>query len=259
MARIAIHSPAPGFYEEAVQLGKELGLPQLGDADPASCDALLETGPDGFQLRPCGPKASGPVRVDFGSGAMRHRRSGGQMELLGRAVGAGKRETLHVVDATAGLGRDSFVLADSGCQVTLLERSPLVHALLRDGLQRARDGGDDWLRSVVARMELVGADACDWLRQLAAPVDVIYLDPMFPERRKSARVKKEMWLFQTLLETEGDGVSTDGKLLSLALESAVYRVVVKRPLKAAPLDMRKPGFSLKGKAVRFDVYSLRKL
>lgn len=255
MARIAIHHRDPDFEESVLQLARELKLPLLGSENPEIYEALLEDGAEGLWIKPQGAQASGPVNVDFGSAAMRHRRRAGHIELLGRAAGAGKREDLHVVDATAGLGRDSFVLADSGCRVTLIEKSPLVHALLRDGLARAGGSDDSWLRDVAARMQLVHADARDWLRERSSPVDVIYLDPMFPTRNKSARVKKEMWLFQNMLDAEP--MAAD--LLPLALESAKYRVVVKRPLKAEPLAGSKPGFSLKGKAVRFDVYSLRKL
>jgi 16S rRNA (guanine1516-N2)-methyltransferase len=255
MATIAVYASHPDLQDHASKLARELGLPLLANADPHDFQALLQLTPQGLQLQPCGSDASGPVMVDFGSGAMRHRRRAGHMELLGRAVGAGKREALHVVDATAGLGRDSFVLADGGCRVTMIEQSPPVHALLRDGLARALNSEDARLVEAATRMELFAADACHWLRQLSTPVDVIYLDPMFPPRSKSARVKKEMWLFQNLLEE----MDNPDDLLSLALDHATYRVVVKRPLKAQPLGGSSPGFSLKGKSVRFDVYSLRKL
>jgi len=216
------------------------------------CEALLQETPDGLQLQLCGPDAPGPIMVDFGGGRMRHRRRGGHNELLGRAVGIGKWPDLSVLDATAGLGRDSFVLADLGCRVTLCERSDLVFALLRDGLERARSGSDAWLREVSGRMQLYYGDSLDWMREHAGEaVDVVYLDPMFPARKKSARVKKEMWLFQRLLAEDDRGE----QLLAPALALAQRRVVVKRPASAPPLAERRPDFQLSGKAVRFDVYN----
>ena len=249
MTRVGVHSPTAEFDEQAEALATELGIPLLSkpwSGQPGIC--LIPTA-RGLQVQPGGYRASGPVRVDFGSATMRHRRRGGQNELLGRAVGVGKRPQLRVVDATAGLGRDSFVLADLGCDVCMIERSGVVHALLRDGLRRAAASTDPWLQQVCARLRLLHGNSAQYLSQEQA--DVIYLDPMFPERKKSARVKKEMWLFQGLLGDDADAEA----LLDLALKQAAYRVVVKRPLKAPPLGSRSPGFCLRGRSVRFDVFS----
>jgi len=166
-------------------------------------------------------------------------------------VGVNERPGLWVVDATAGLGRDSFVLADLGCAISLVERSPLVFALLRDGLNRAAGCDDPWLRQVASRMTLHLSESVTWLAGLSSPPDVIYLDPMFPARKKSARVKKEMWLFQHLLAESQD----EAALLAQALSSASWRVVVKRPARAEPLNGEKPHHTIEGKTVRFDVYS----
>jgi 16S rRNA (guanine1516-N2)-methyltransferase len=93
---------------------------------------------NGVSLGQSGKKAPGPVRVDFLTGKAKHRLNygGGKGQLLAKAVGINKRAGLKVLDATAGLGQDSFVLASLGCEVTLLERSPIVRALLIDGMQR---------------------------------------------------------------------------------------------------------------------------
>jgi 16S rRNA (guanine1516-N2)-methyltransferase len=213
-------------------------------------DALLVDTGTRLELRPQGKDASGPIAVDFGSPAMRRRRRGGHNEALGRAVGVGKWPSLTVVDATAGLGRDSFVLADLGCRVSMVERSRVVCALLGDGLERALASDDAWLREVASRLSLACIDAVEWLAQTPGdPVDVIYLDPMFPERRKSARVKKDMWIFQQLLDD-----SESAPLLVPALSRVQRRVVVKRPAKAPNLENRRPAFVIPGKTVRFDVY-----
>jgi 16S rRNA (guanine1516-N2)-methyltransferase len=252
---------APGVdASEASRLVTRLNLPLLDAAtDPATCldyDALLVASADGLSLQRTGRAAPGPVSVDFGSARMRHRRGAGHNELLGRAVGVGKKPVLRVLDATAGLGRDSFVLADLGCQVLMSERVPLVSALLRSGLERARSSGDPWLQEVSGRMSLWEGEARDLPANRLSDIDVVYLDPMFPERGKSAAVKKEMALFQSLLE--GSGRDAD-QLLLWALDLGLARVVVKRPPRAGNLAGRQPSHAITGKSVRYDVYVKRKL
>lgn len=197
--------------------------------------------------------------MDFGSAAMRHRRNAGHNELLGRAVGAARKPGLRVLDATAGLGRDSFVLADLGCEVTLCEREPVIAAMLERAIVSATEGGDTWLARVAARMRLFPADARSLAEDRLADVEVIYLDPMFPGRVKAAAVKKEMALLQLLLGSRGDPAAEADDLLRWALSRDVARVVVKRPLRAPPLGGQRPSHQLAGKAVRFDVYGRRAL
>jgi 16S rRNA (guanine1516-N2)-methyltransferase len=206
----------------------------------------------GVSLRQSGKKAPGPVRVDFLAGKAKHRMNygGGKGQLLSKAVGANKRAGLKVLDATAGLGQDSFVLATLGCDMTLIERSPIVAALLRDGIERGLDG-DDEVAGVLGRMNLVCADSIDYLQQLAEPVDVIYLDPMYPHTDKTAKVKKEMAVFREIV---GDDLDNE-KLLTAALQKAIYRVVVKRPRLGVELSSAKPTLQLIGKSSRCDIYT----
>ncbi len=171
-------------------------------------------------------------------------------------MGVAGGQRLQVLDATAGLGRDSFVLADMGCAVTLCEREPVIAAMLAQGLQLALARGDEWLRQVVQRMRLFPGDARDPGAMPAGLADVIYLDPMFPERDKSAAVKKEMALFQALLAS-ADCQQDAERLLLWALDQDVARVVVKRPPRAPYLAGRQPSHSIAGKAVRFDVHVRR--
>jgi len=238
-------------------LAEKLDLPLLGvGVMPAPCREaalVLMLNSDGLSLQKTGKGAPGPVKVEIGSPAMRHRRRGGQNELLGRAVGVGKKPLLGVLDATAGLGRDSFVLADLGCQVILCERHPVIIEMLASGLSQASRSGDDWLLSVAGRLQLCPGDARQQSESTLQGVDVIYLDPMFPVRGKSASVKKEMALFQELLEV-GDASPDGDALLLWSLERDVARVVVKRPVKAPVLAQRKPSHVISGKAVRYDVY-----
>ncbi|MCB1688723.1 MAG: class I SAM-dependent methyltransferase [Halioglobus sp.] len=259
---LALLAAAAADYADAAELARRLGLPLLATGvEPAECDAaaalLIVEGP-ARRLQLTGRGAPGPVRVDFGSAGMRHRRHSGARELLSKAVGHGKKTVLRVLDATAGLGTDAFVLADLGCEVALCEREPVIVELLRSGLAVAAGSGDPWLTAVVQRMRLFPGDAREMGQTLIPDVDTIYLDPMFPARRKSAAVKKEMALFQTLLERSIDPADADALLL-WALQQGTPRVVVKRPAKAASLAGREPSHCIRGKSVRYDVYVNRKL
>lgn len=172
--------------------------------------------------------------------------------MLLRAVGF-KRAPCRIVDATAGLGRDAFLLASAGCDVTAVERSAVLAALVRDGLRRASDAGE----AAAGRLTLVCADARAFLGALpeADRPDAVYLDPMFPPRRKSALVKKDMRLVR-LLAGEESGESAEAsvvELLMLARSVARSRVTVKRPRVAPPIA-GEPAYSYTGTTVRYDVY-----
>ena len=230
-----------------------LGLPFGGMADYA-----LQLGSDGLQLVLHGPEAPGPVRVDFVAGAVAHRRQfgGGSGQMIARAVGVQPGIRPSILDATAGLGRDAFVLASLGCDVTLIERHPLIAALLEDGLLRAR--GDVAVGPIVACMRLLVGNAIEFMRAWGGEApQVIYLDPMFPHREKSALVKKEMRLFRPLVGDDDDAPA----LLEAALALASHRVVVKRPRKAPVMDCAGvvPGYALEGNSSRFDIYPKRSL
>ena len=259
---LAVLAATVGDEAVAASLAARLGLPLLlTGSDPGCCgevDAMLVVGGRSLCLQQAGKGAPGPVAVDFGSAAMRHRRRSGHNDLLGKAVGAGKKMQLRVLDATAGLGTDSFVLADLGCEVTLCEREPVMVELLRAGMDVGATGGDQWLAAVSSRMRLCAGDARKMSVASLRCVDVIYLDPMFPPRTKSAAVKKEMALFQLLLDGATQSRDAD-ELLLWALRQDVARVVVKRPPKASSLAVRQPSHCISGKAVRYDVYVLRKL
>lgn len=258
-AGVALAPLSQDQAEQARGLSSRLGLPLLPVAtDPrtvAACELLLLVTPDGLRLQLTGGRAPGPVAVDFGNAAMRHRRRPGGNELLGRAVGVSRKTPLSVLDATAGLGRDSFVLADLQCNVTLCERNPILCELLAAAVAEARDAGDPWLAAAASRMALFRGDARQAGAGKLAGVDVIYLDPMFPARDKSAAVKKDMATLQALL---GDADDADA-LFAWAVAQDVARVVVKRPPRAPALAGRRPSHCISGKAVRYDVVVLRGL
>jgi len=207
----------------------------------------------GLCLLKADEKKLGAIRVDFVTGAAAHRRKfgGGKGQAIAKAIGLKKGATPSVLDGTAGLGRDAFVLAALGCKVTLFERHPVVAALLYDGLQRSYQDVEigSWM---IDNMQMIFGSSHDLLPVTDLKPDVVYLDPMFPHREKSALVKKEMRVFQSLVGADLDA----DNLLPDALSLASKRVVVKRPDYAPFLNDKNPSMKIETKKNRFDVYVL---
>ncbi|MBJ9976038.1 class I SAM-dependent methyltransferase [Pseudomonas sp. S75] len=249
---IRVEALDASFQAQAQQWAQRLQLP----LDDDTAQFALQVGAEGLQLQQLGPQAPGPVRVDFVEGQAAHRRlfGGGSGQMIAKAVGIAQGVRPQVLDATAGLGKDAFVLASLGCQMTLIERQPLIAALLEDGLARGRADGE--VAPIVERMPLLTGNAIALMQawQGEAP-QVIYLDPMFPHRDKSALVKKEMRVFRPLV---GDDLDAPA-LLEAALALASHRVVVKRPRKAPIIEGAKPSHSLEGKSSRYDIYPKKAL
>ena len=203
-------------------------------------------------------------------------------ELLVKATKVKGRENLRVIDATAGMGEDSLLLAAAGCEVTLFEQDPVIAALLQDTMRRALE--EAALHEIVMRMQLVEGDSIGHLRRLGEAAtgsdvqvgdvghdcptltasaatktgsdealkrpDVIYLDPMFPERQKSGLVKKK---FQLIHYLEAPAENEEA-LMQAALAARPFKIIVKRPAKGPYLAGLKPSYSLDGKAIRYDCY-----
>lgn len=207
-------------------------------------------------------------------------------ELLVKATKVKGREKLRVIDATAGMGEDSLLLAAAGCEVTLFEQDPVIAALLQDTMRRALE--EAAFHEIVMRMQLVEGDSIDHLRKVGAAdtgsdsqfgtpgdavedscpaqkapdvtanglditlkrPDVIYLDPMFPERQKSGLVKKK---FQLIHYLEAPAENEEA-LMQAAIAARPFKIVVKRPAKGPYLAGLKPSYSLDGKAIRYDCY-----
>lgn len=253
---LAVFAATPGQHARAAGLAERLACPCL-DAFSSDYPLLLQCDDDGLALRATGPDAPGLVRVDFVEGALAHRRQfgGGAGQMVARAVGLKGALRPSVLDATAGLGRDAFVLAALGCEVTLLERQPVIAALLEDGLQRALQAGGE-VAEIVSRMRFIEVDAIAAMDAWELPIpQVIHLDPMFPHREKSALVKKEMRLFRPLAGDDMDAPA----LLEAALRLASHRVVVKRARKAPAIEGRAPTAEIAGQSSRYDIYGLRRL
>jgi len=216
---------------------------------------------DVVQLQQGGRKAPGPVFVDFISGANAHRRKfgGGKGQSIAKAIGITSAYQPSVIDATAGLGRDSFVLATLGCSVTMIERHPVVYELLKNGLERAQQAcatEDPEVAAIIQRMSLASGNASELMAHWKGEQpDVIYLDPMFPHSESKAQVKKEMQIFR---EVVGHDLDED-ELWQSADQLARCRIAVKRPRKAPFLAEQQPSYSLEGKANRFDIYAKKKV
>jgi 16S rRNA (guanine1516-N2)-methyltransferase len=257
--------------DDCALLAKHLNLPlchnnnEHDNIDPCSTFDLFlsyeddnSSGLQRLALTDPSGKLGGAVSVDFCGGKSGHRRQfgGGRGQPLAKAIGLKGGSNPTVIDATAGLGKDAFVLACLGAQVMLVERSPIIAALLEDGLARASH--DPELNTIVTdRMNLITANAIEWLTNLSVEQhpDVVYMDPMYPHRNKSALVKKEMRVLRELVGDDEDA----SKLLHVALTCAKRRVAVKRPrtapiLSGSILAGRKPNSTVDSKNTRYDIY-----
>lgn len=177
-----------------------------------------------------------------------------QSELLVKAAKIkGKQENLIAVDATAGLGEDSLLLAAAGFKVYLYENNPIISLLLKDTIERAKQVPE--LGEIVCRMEVIEEDSIKSMKELGFKPDVILLDPMFPERKKSALVKKKFQLLHFLESPCTD----EEEMLEAAILAKPHKIIIKRPLKGEWLAGKKPDYCLKGKAIRYDcIVSLEK-
>lgn len=227
-------------------LAEHLHLPWVSDTGEINSGLVLTYGPRGLELQDRRANRLRPLTIDFSSRVYRIHGSGLlRKQPLARALG---RKNRTVIDVTAGLGQDAFLSAAIGYKVIAIERSPLLAALLKDAVHRMLCDAETvrWLKGCLVIQE---GDA----RQLIptqAPADVIYLDPMFPpKRRKSALPKRELRLLRELVGDDEDA----GELFTLARAHARNRVVVKRPHYAEVLAPN-PNIVHTGKLVRYDVY-----
>lgn len=155
----------------------------------------------------------------------------------------------HAVDATAGMGEDAFLIAANGYDVTLHEQNPVIALLLKDAIRRAKK--QPVLKDIVCRMHVVEGDSVEILANRLDPVDLVYLDPMFPGRQKSGLIGKKLQLIQKMEAP----CSEEDALFDAAIKAGPSKIIVKRPLKAPFLAGRKPNYSLDGKAIRYDCYT----
>ena len=247
---IAVLCLAEERQQEADEIATSLHLPSVS-SDSTEYNILLVLTPERLELKQHGRGAPGAVAVDFASGLLRFRRQygGGRKQSLAKAIGLKHNHCPTVLDATGGLGRDSFILASLGCTVMIAERSEIVAALLEDGIKRGLEIPE--IKTIVERLILFRGDSRS-LSLLPRQPDVIYLDPMYPHRSKSALVKKEMRLLRAIVGDDDDSAD----LLCWALSQQVERVVVKRPKGAPVIEGPQPSFVIKSKNSRFDIYKI---
>lgn len=254
--RIQVITTNQSELSRASELAKTLRLPLAGiyEGPTDNTDFFLVVTPHYLGLQAANEKMQRPFFIDFTHGTQFYRREHATLksEMLARSLGVKPQDNALIVDATAGLGKDGFILAALGFRTILLERSPILYLLLKDAIERANF--HTLTKPATERLQLFQTDSVEWLTQYPhnqqEPISVVYLDPMFPPRQKSAAVKKDLSLLQRFLPVTND----QEQLLSAALACATRRVVVKRPRLAAPLADLKPHHSLVGNSSRFDVY-----
>ncbi len=246
---LAVTYTTEDWFARAKQLAAQLHLPIITEFS-TEYDYVLIISEKGVALQNSHDKKLKPLSIDFLQGKSLHRLQygGGKGQLIAKACGIKASQRPAIIDATAGLGSDAFVLASLGCQVQLIERNPIIYTLLDDALQRLKIADQ---QSIEKNMHLIQQDACDFLSTIQAPFDgVIYLDPMHPDRVKSALVKKEMRIIRDIVGNDGD----DEKLFTAALRCQPKRLVVKRPRIAKTITDLKPSLQFIGRSTRCDVY-----
>jgi 16S rRNA (guanine1516-N2)-methyltransferase len=240
--------------QQAMELSALTGLPLLSEK---SEDFELQLCFDDEYVELFDTGLNTGIHVDFVGGALAHRQQfgGGRGQAIAKAIGLKHGNTPSVLDITAGLARDAYILACLGCKVTLVEQSPVLYTLVDDGIRRglANPASTDALKNF---MDLVNADSILYMQHMDKETrpDVIYIDPMYPERKKSALVKKDMQILQRLL---GEDENAEA-LFKTALECACKRVVIKRPIHAEAVGDIKPSTSINSKKTRYDVYLVKK-
>lgn len=229
-----------GSLTEGDALAKRLGVPI---SETPGDELTLYLDGDGLSLKGYGLSYQG----DFEQ--MLYRISNGRIlhEMLSRAAKI-KKEDPKAIDATAGMGEDSLLLAACGYEVTLFEQNPVIAALLEDTMKRAQK--HPILVEIVNRMHLIEGDSIAYMSRCQETYDLIYLDPMFPARQKSGLIHKKLQLIQKL----ENPCSTEEALLEAAMKLGPEKIVVKRPLKGACLAQKEPNYTIRGKAIRYDCY-----
>ena len=266
---ISISYRSDDLKEVALNYSKKTGYPCVAEVDVNTSLNLNYTN-DFVEL--CDREKNISVHIDFISGDLAHRKQfgGGRSQSIAKAIGLKQGSPPPtVLDATAGLAKDAFVLACLGCPMKLVERSPFIVELIHNAIDRAKE--DEHFQSILnTGFEVIQDSSINYLHQLHKMLtesnpaeiysddnshnmnypDVVYLDPMYPDRKKSASVKKNMQILQTLLGKDEDTT----ELLDAAMKVARKRVVVKRPKGSPNLSEIKPTYQVNSKKTRYDIY-----
>lgn len=278
MSHISISYTSDELKEKAENFAKNAGYPQIPLVPTNDVITPINLNYTNDFVELCDNEKNISIHIDFISGDLAHRQKygGGRGQSIAKAIGL-KQGTPppSVLDATAGLAKDAYVLACLGCSMTLVERSTIIVELIKDAIHRAEE--DEYFQTILKKgFEVINQSSIDYLTELANKElpkgnnpdqaypdvvypdvvypDVIYLDPMYPDKKKSASVKKNMQILQKLLGKDED----TQELLNAALKVANKRVVVKRPKGAENLTVLKPTYTVESKKTRYDVYIIQK-
>ncbi len=241
MKKVAITPETSSCQKLAEKLSHRYGLPLY--CESTLTDYILSVSHSMISI--CNPSDKAKAFfIDFTKGKMAARARQSQSELLKKALGLKKILKPSILDATAGLGRDGFLMAHFEAKITLLENNPTIFLLLLNGYKRYQKENTSFVT-----MKIYFQNANTFLTT-SPDFDIIYLDPMFTGRNKAALAKKEMQILQDITQTD----QNPSELLTLSLKKARKRVVVKRHIHLPPLGEMKPDLIYRGKTVRFDVY-----
>ena len=245
---IAQSDPVANPQELALQASLKIPLMPIVEIEEA-VRFYLYYDEFGLALQSTASQAPGSLRVDFAALTRRADDSILQQNLA-KAIGARKGKRPTIVDATAGLGSDSFLFAAIGCDVVSIEKNPIVFALLKDGLLRFEQQGSIEAE-IISRISLQHSDFLEIAKTLDG-AQVVYLDPMYPIKNKTAKARKGMSYLQELV---GSSLN-DNDLMEAAYLVATERIVIKRAKSSPFIDGTEPSMSFKGSSSRYDVYLL---
>lgn len=242
LKNIVIFLDENGDRETAEALSRQLGVPLTGRMGD---ELTLVVDSSGLSLVGSGMRYQG----DFSRMLSRVTKGRLHHEMLVK-IAKTKTERPVAVDAAAGMGEDSFLLAAAGYEVYLFERDHVIAALLKDALRRA--GQDEQLREIVSRMHLREGNSIELMPQIGVTPEIVFLDPMFPPRKKSGLIHKKLRLIQKLEQPCAD----EKELFAAAAALHPKKIIIKRPLNGTPLADKKPSYTVKGRAIRYDVVVL---
>ncbi len=247
----------PLIQDSQKQLLLDVGLEVTHDDQVTDDRWIISNNPEGklvlcYRLQK--ESKTGQLSFDWSSKQMRFRlqQGGGRQEMLAKALGLKKNPEANILDATAGMGREAFLLSSWGAAVTAVEQSAVLFVLLKDAMSYFKKSSliqsSFYLDIRYGRSE----HYLEGLEKDKYP-DMIYIDPMFPERQKSALVKSEMRVLKKLV---GNEQTSYDKLMMVALKKVKNRVVVKRPANADCLGYVKPAYQMISGKYRFDIYKV---
>lgn len=234
-------------------LAKSLDIECLCEADLKQEDIyfFFRFTRSGLELCESGNSTAKPTKIDFDDPRLLQRANDGiKQQNLIKSLGLKKKPNPKVMDAMAGLGTDAFLMASAGCHVQMIERSALIHALLKDGLDRLTESS-----GAIAHKLVLGASSREFLDVSieSSDIDIVYLDPMYAQEKRKSKAKRDMSRLHALLGTENN----ERELLAHACSIAHRRVVVKRPKHAPDFAGKAADISFKGSSARFDVYLIQ--